>query len=213
MGNGGSGGIVSYDIRLIDAVSGETIQLPFEHMMKGGMCHARVREDGGLEAAATREAWLNITYNYARYYYEATDKDSRFAHDSVSAVYADGTVGPMVTKYGIRGIYGKSGAESIGMLEDMIERIEGKYRKDGEWIESNRDGINYYDKDGNIVDDADAMWAAIHGEEIRSEKFIERVSEGPNEDYWKATAGNALRPLYQLKAMAQLRPDGIWSGD
>lgn len=32
-------------------------------------------------------------------------------------------------------------------------------------------------------------------------------------DYWMNTAANALRPLYQLLAMAQLRPDGIWEGD
>ena len=31
--------------------------------------------------------------------------------------------------------------------------------------------------------------------------------------YWKATEGNAKRPLIQLRAMAQMRPDGVWYGD
>ena len=62
---------------------------------------------------------------------------------------------------GIRTIYGKSGAESIPILEDAISKL------------------------GNDVD----------------------------ADYWKATEGNAKRPLMQLLAMAKMRPDGIWEGD
>ena len=42
---------------------------------------------------------------------------------------------------------------------------------------------------------------------------MEDISEGPCKDYWEATAANAIRPLYQLLAMARLRPDGIWDGD
>ena len=33
------------------------------------------------------------------------------------------------------------------------------------------------------------------------------------DDYWEATEGNAKRALMQLRALATLRPDGIWSGD
>ena len=32
-------------------------------------------------------------------------------------------------------------------------------------------------------------------------------------DYWEPTEGNAKADLMQLIALAQLRPDGIWSGD
>ncbi len=32
-------------------------------------------------------------------------------------------------------------------------------------------------------------------------------------DYWKATEGDAKKPLYGLLAFAKMRPDGIWSGD
>lgn len=31
--------------------------------------------------------------------------------------------------------------------------------------------------------------------------------------YWMPTKTHAIRPLYQLLAMAQMRPDGIWEGD
>lgn len=31
--------------------------------------------------------------------------------------------------------------------------------------------------------------------------------------YWMPTRKNAIRPLYQLLAFAQMRPDGIWRGD
>ena len=45
------------------------------------------------------------------------------------------------------------------------------------------------------------------------EDYTEDISEGPCDDYWEATAANAIRPLYQLIAMAKLRPDGVWDGD
>jgi len=31
--------------------------------------------------------------------------------------------------------------------------------------------------------------------------------------YWMPTKENAIRPLYQLLAIAKIRPDGIWEGD
>lgn len=31
--------------------------------------------------------------------------------------------------------------------------------------------------------------------------------------YWLPTRANAIKPLHQLLAFAQLRPDGVWSGD
>lgn len=85
----------------------------------------------------TTEAWLNITYNYAEILYKVFGKK------------------------GIRTLYGMTGAESIPILKDAIERL------------------------GDDIDD----------------------------NYWKATEGNVKRSLNQLLALAQMRPDGIWSGD
>lgn len=93
---------------------------------------------GGTYAMnGTTELWLNITYNYSDFYYR------------------------IFGEKGIRTIYGKTGAESIPILQDAISQL------------------------GDDVSD----------------------------DYWEATEGNAKRPLYQLIAMARLRPDGVWDGD
>lgn len=75
---------------------------------------------GKLAPAEQTEAYIDITYNYSRYYYEATDGDIWFAHEDVSAYHADETQGPAETEYGIRGLYGSTSAESIPMLMDMI---------------------------------------------------------------------------------------------
>lgn len=39
---------------------------------------------------------------------------------------------------------------------------------------------------------------------------ISKLSDDVDDDYWKATEGNAKRALSQLLALAQMRPDGIW---
>lgn len=141
---------MSYDITLKDPVTHEIIEFDEPHQMKGGM----------YAIGGTREAWLNITYNYANYYYDATEDDDRF----FGKLWYDEP-----KNLGIRGIYGKTGAESIRMLHDMICRIEPMPDEE--------------------CDDPECT------------------------GYWKPTAKNAIRPLYQLIAMAQMRPDGIWDGD
>lgn len=45
------------------------------------------------------------------------------------------------------------------------------------------------------------------------ESAIAELGDDIDEDYWKDTEGNAKRALYGLLAFAQLRPDGVWSGD
>ena len=52
---------------------------------------------------------------------------------------------------GIRGIYGKTGLESISMLEDMISRITEKYYKDGDWITTSRKMVRHRGQDGRII--------------------------------------------------------------
>lgn len=194
---------MSYDISLKDRVTGETLEVQNVHFMTGGT----------FAVGGTKELWLNITYNYAHYYYEATDGDPRFGHEEYSCVYSDGTYGPKEMEYGIRGIYGKSGAESIQMLKDMITRIEEAYKKDGDWITTKRKKSRYYNSDGIEIGYAEAFSATLHGEAILSDEYEIDVYEGPNEDYWEPTAGNAIKPLWQLIAFAEMRPDGVWDGD
>ncbi len=45
------------------------------------------------------------------------------------------------------------------------------------------------------------------------QRAAEQLGDDVDEDYWSPTEGNAKRPLFQLIAMAQLRPDGVWDGD
>ena len=120
---------MSYDISLCDPVTHETLETDTPHQLRGGT----------YAMGGTTELWLNITYNYGRFY----RKPEVFGEE------------------GIRTIYGMTGAESIPVIKNAIE---------------------------NLGDD-------VHP------------------DYWEPTEGNAKRPLFQLLAMAQMRPDGVWEGD
>jgi len=40
-----------------------------------------------------------------------------------------------------------------------------------------------------------------------------KLGDELHDDYWEPTEGNAKRPLFQLIALAKLRPDGVWDGD
>lgn len=82
---------MSYDIYLVDPKTKETIWFNEPCDVKGG-----TYVPGG-----TTEAWLNITYNYGKIYYE---------------IFGD---------KGIRAIYGKTGEESIPLLEQGIGKLQG----------------------------------------------------------------------------------------
>ena len=192
---------MSYSIRLCDPVTKKSIDLPFAHIMIGGTYAAKYDESTGqFHPKPIREAWLNITYNYAHYYFEAAEGDSRFEVQD----------GSTRENGGIRGIYMKTGAESIPMLQDLIQRITDKYQRNGEWIFTERQVPHYYDKTGAEINPNEAF---LRRQTVRVEERTEMVSEGPNPNYWSATAANAISPLHKLIAMAQLRPDGVWIGD
>lgn len=177
---------MSYDIYLEDPVTKVSATVP-GHCMTGGTYKAVYDPNTGtFSPAVNTEAELNITYNYGSYYRE---------------VYEDG----------IRHIYGMQGADSIAVLENMIQQIEEKYRKDGEWITTKRVKTIYLDDKGNYIENVvDVITKKMSYTEERREV---EVYEGPNEDYWEPTAANAIKPLYQLLALAKLRPDCIWDGD
>lgn len=188
---------MSYSIYLKDPVTKETLELP-PHDMQG--CNILIDEN--YNRIPTTEASLGITHNYARYYYDATNNDERFYGQNYNNEYVN---------LGSRGIYGKSGAESIPMLRDMITRIKNKYCEDGAWVTSERTKDKYFDSKGI---ERDFIWLLTHKKlDYTKEEHTYTISEGDTSDYWEPTAANALKPLYQLLAMAQLRPDGIWDGD
>ena len=107
---------MSYDITLNDPSTGEVSKVE-SFLMTGGTVPCR-SVDGQLVQAEQTDAWINITYNYAKYYYAVTEGDERFAHRRSTSGEVD---------YGIRGIYGKTGAESIPLLQLMIHRIHERY--------------------------------------------------------------------------------------
>lgn len=140
---------MSYDITLNDPVTKEPIQLDAPHQMQGGT----------YAVGGTTEAWINITYNYSRWYHKPgvfapTQEDSQ----------------------GIRTIYGMTGAESIPVLKKAIKVLE------------------------NMSEDI-------------SEEERRKCEEWEATGYWMPTRINAIRPLHQLLALAQMRPDGVWDGD
>lgn len=88
---------MSYDICLCDPVTKETLLLESNHFMTGGT----------FAIGGTSEMWLNVTYNYAEWYY----KDGVFPEINGE-------------NNGIRTIYGMSGAESIPVLKNAISVLE-----------------------------------------------------------------------------------------
>ena len=85
---------MSYDIELTDPVTEKVIELDATHMMHGGTYAL----DGSKEAS------LNITWNYSEHYHRLF---------------------PEVPNHfgGIRSIYGMTGAESIPVLKKVINAL------------------------------------------------------------------------------------------
>ena len=80
---------MSYDINLCDPVTRDVLLLDDPHDMRGGT----------YAVGGTREAHLNVTYNYAEHYKR------------------------VLGEKGIRTIYGMTGAESIPLLEAAASRL------------------------------------------------------------------------------------------
>lgn len=88
---------MSYDISLYDPVTHEPLEVDMPHQIAGGT----------YAVGGTKELWLNVTYNYARWYYK-------------DGVFPD----PNGKSQGIRTIYGMTGAESIPILKNAIRVLE-----------------------------------------------------------------------------------------
>lgn len=80
---------MSYDITLNDPVTKEPLYVDSPHQIRGGT----------YAVGGTTEAWLNITGNYAKFYYNVFGEK------------------------GIRTIYGMTGAESIPVIKAAIEKL------------------------------------------------------------------------------------------
>lgn len=67
---------MSYDISLLDAETGQTILLDHPHDLRGGT----------VAVGGTREAWLNVTYNYGHHYKRVIDAELgiKWLHEKVA---------------------------------------------------------------------------------------------------------------------------------
>ena len=69
-------------------------------------------------------------------------------------------------------------------------------------------------KDGRPVSGVRTIYGLTGAESLPVlDKAISMLADDADTDYWKATDGNAKRALVQLRAMAAMRPDGLWAGD
>lgn len=110
--------MLSYDISLCDPVTKETLELDAPHQIKGGT----------YAVGGTTEAWLNITWNYSRWY------------------RMDGVFPKRNDQSGIRSIYGMTGAESIPVLKSAIAALENSDQElsEEEQAECKRQGTTGY---------------------------------------------------------------------
>ena len=81
---------MSYDIWLNDPVTGEQLHSESKHDLHGGT----------YALGGTTQLWINITYNYAPYFYEHIDEEE-----------------------GIRSLYGKVAATTIPILQEVIGKL------------------------------------------------------------------------------------------
>lgn len=193
---------MSYSIYMVDRETGEDLCLKTARFMVNAVMPAHIDpvtgkfvEDPQTDASAT------VTYNYAKYFYEAGEDDDRFLKEWRGNI----------KNVGIRVIYGLSGAESLPILSDMVKRIEEKYKTNGNWIVTKRIKSHYYDKNGKKITTPGSF--ILSHEEIKEVKEKYTISEGDTSDYWEATAANAITALKNLMHIAIELPDGIWKGD
>jgi hypothetical protein len=82
---------MSYDITLLDPVTKQEIQFDQKRHMAGGI----------YALGGTNGAWLNVTYNYSRFFKMVIDEQD-----------------------GIRKIYGMTGLQSLPILENAISALK-----------------------------------------------------------------------------------------
>ena len=197
---------MSYDIKLVDRETKKPYKIDKQIVDSGVI---EVKEYNGILIPNEEvDAYINITYNYADWYYLAFDRGERYYNSirdmSYVPDYAD--TDREGRGYGIRSIYGMTGERSIVELDYVIEKLE-----DGKWHPE-------FDitEDDLVEDYIDRVneWNSLPEEEKRYLADMKIVpTKYELDDYYTSTRSNALKPLYQLKRLAEMIPEGIWMGD
>ena len=69
-------------------------------------------------------------------------------------------------------------------------------------------------EDGGTVQGIRTIYGLTGAESIPVlDDAISKLGDDVSDRYWDATDGNAKRALMQLRALATMRPDGLWEGD
>lgn len=193
---------MSYSIYMVDKDTGEDLCLKTARFMVNAAMPVHIDPaTGKFVEDAQEDASAIITYNYAKYFYEAGEGDDRFLKEWRGNI----------KNVGIRVIYGLSGAESLPMLSDMVKRIEARYKVNGEWKTAERTRPRYYDEKGKEY--TNPISCIIRDIDVKEVREPYTVSEGDTSDYWEITAANAITALKNLMHIAVELPDGIWKGD
>lgn len=75
---------------------------------------------------------------------------------------------------------------------------------------------NYFEIFRRVLgeDGIEVLYGLTGGESIPVlEQALSQLHGKPDENYWRATDGNARAALEDLLALARLRPEGIWAGE
>lgn len=106
---------MSYDIRVVHRKTGKTVMLKNKIDLRGGTYCA-----GGTEVA-----WLNITYNYAKFFYKLWPKNNgEKVNTTPFAEMVNGNGG------GIRSLYGRPIDDVITELDKAVRTLKGNKNAD-----------------------------------------------------------------------------------
>ena len=111
----------------------------------------------------------------------------------------------------------RGGTYAIGGTDEMWLSVTYNYgrwyRKDYAFGENGIRSINGLSGAESIPVLKKAITGLEESKEELPEEEINQCLEQGVSGYWMPTKENAIRPLYQLLAMAQMRPDGVWESD
>lgn len=111
----------------------------------------------------------------------------------------------------------RGGTYAIGGTDEMWLSVTYNYgrwyRKDYAFGKNGIHSINGLSGAESISVLKNAIAGLEESKEELPEEEINQCLEQGVSGYWMPTRENAIRPLYQLLAMAQMRPDGVWESD
>lgn len=111
----------------------------------------------------------------------------------------------------------RGGTYAIGGTDEMWLSVTYNYgrwyRKDYAFGKNGIRSINGLSGAESISVLKNAIAGLEESKEELPEEEVNQCLEQGISGYWMPTRENAIRPLYQLLAMAQMRPDGVWESD